>query len=311
MQLDGTNALVTGASSGIGRAVAVELARRGARVALVARDAAALRDTASEICARHGHAVVLPADLSRRHEAAAVARWAIDALGAVDILVNNAGVQIFGPVCAAGDGDAARALMETNFFAPLALASALVPGMRERGTGCVVQVSSLAATMPTPLSGHYSASKAALGNATEAMRCELRGTSVQVLHVIPGPVDTPMLAEGRAIAAEIFDGTPRGSAAELARRIADGIEAGRRTLVYPWWALVGRLLPTLATAIARYVFRRLEFDPARVIQAGSRGADAVRVERRRQLERAAPDHPDSIGESLLRNTKRRIPSCSR
>ena len=98
-----------------------------------------------------------------------------------------------------------------------------------------------------------------------------------------------MLAEGRTVAQEILDSTPRGSASELARRIADGIEAGRRTLVYPRWTLLGRLLPGLATAIARHAFRRVEIDHHRVIQAGSRGADAVLI------ARGARPRPPSAG----------------
>jgi len=277
-----TNILLTGASSGIGRALAIELAARGARLALVARDTCGLVDTAWEIRECGGEPpVMITADLASRGEPLRVARAAESALGSIDVLINNAGVQLFATIGAAGDGDEARAVMETNFFAPLALTAAVLPAMRDRHRGCIVQVTSLASTMPTPLAGHYAASKAALANATEALRGELRDTGIDVVHVVPGPVDTPMFAEGRAIARAIIDRTPRGTADQLARRIADAIERRRRLVVYPRWTWIGRLWPSLAIAVARRTFRTLAIDHALILAAGSRGAEAIVRERDR------------------------------
>lgn len=269
-RLEGLGAVVTGASSGIGRAIAIELARRGARVALVGRDVRALEATARDIDREGGRAaVVLPADLSVRGEPVRVAKEADKLLGGVDILVNNAAVQMFAAIEAAGDGEEARTIIETNLFAPLALIAALVPDMRLRKRGCIVDVSSLAATMQTPMSGAYSASKAALGSITETLRLELAGTGVDVLHVFLGPVETPMFAEGRAIAADIIDRTPRGKPDVLARRIADAIERRGRLVVYPRWTWIGRLLPSLARAAAAHTFRNLPIDRERILTSGA------------------------------------------
>ncbi|HVV88516.1 MAG TPA: SDR family NAD(P)-dependent oxidoreductase, partial [Kofleriaceae bacterium] len=223
---------------------------------------------------------VIAGDLSVRGEPLRIARAAEAALGTIDVLVNNAGVQMFAAIGAGGDGDEGRAVMETNFFAPLALTAAVLPAMRARRAGCIVQVTSLASTMPTPFAGHYAASKGALANATEALRAELRGTGVHVVHVVPGPVETPMFAEGRAIARDVIDGTPRGKPDRLARLVARAIERRRRLVVYPRWTWIGRLWPSLALALARRALRDVTLDPTSILAAGSRGSDATVRERR-------------------------------
>src|SRR5262245_21436135 len=136
MKLEGKRALVTGASSGIGRAIARELGRRGVVLALAARRTPALESLAAEISAEGGtRPVVLTADLSRAGEAALCAEVARVKLGGVDLLVNNAGVNITGRQEEIGDDQAAREMFETNYWSPLALTRALVPAMREAGEG--------------------------------------------------------------------------------------------------------------------------------------------------------------------------------
>src|SRR5262249_12391162 len=148
--LDGKTALVTGASTGIGREIARELAAGGATVAIAARTEPALVSLAEEV-ARAGkpRPVVLPADLARRGGAAELAGRAQAALGgAVDVLVNNAALGVAGPEYVVGDGDAARELFEVNLWSALALIQALVPPMRARGAGAVVNLSSVLGAVP-------------------------------------------------------------------------------------------------------------------------------------------------------------------
>ncbi|MFI5290325.1 MAG: SDR family NAD(P)-dependent oxidoreductase, partial [Polyangia bacterium] len=155
--LNGKRVLVTGASSGIGRALSKALAQAGAKLAIAARRVGALEALADEIALAGGaRPVVLTADLSARGEAERLGARAIEALGAVDILVNNAGVGAGGAQVVMGDADEARALFETNYWAPLALTRALVPEMRKRGAGAVVNVASIGAVTPMPFAGHYS-----------------------------------------------------------------------------------------------------------------------------------------------------------
>ena len=141
MNIDGSGVLLTGASSGIGRSLALALGARGARLAIAARRRDALEQVADEIAAHGGERpVVLATDLSHRGAAAQLASDAREALGHVDVLINNAGVGVGGTQWAVGDRDEGREVLETNFWSPLALVQALVPAMRERRDGAVVNV---------------------------------------------------------------------------------------------------------------------------------------------------------------------------
>lgn len=289
MRLDGKRALVTGASSGIGKAIAWELARRGMKLAIAARRVQSLEKLADEI-ARAGHTkpVVLAADLSKPGAAADLGQRAAQALGGVDVLVNNAGVGIGGAQAVVGDSQMARDLFETNYWAPLALTRALVPEMRARGEGAVVNVSSIASFAPFPLTGHYSSSKAALSLATEALRTELRSTGVRVLLVLPGPVETAMLEELREVRGVPLDKMPRGNSPELAKLVARSLERDKKVLVYPRSLALGRHLPTLAAKLAGYYGRKVDVDDPRAIQGGSAGDPLTRAARNRYDE-AAPN----------------------
>ncbi len=285
MNLHDKRALVTGTSSGIGRLLALALARHGVRLAISARRSDPLEQLADEIAASGaGRPAVLPADLSVKGKAAGLAARALSALGEVDLLVNNAGVGIGGSQAVLGDDEMARALFETNFWSPLALTQALVPGMRARGSGVIVNVSSMAAVLPMPLSGHYGASKAALARATETLEMELRGSGIHVLHVLPGPVDTPMLAELKLVpgSEKVLARTPRGDAQTLVRKILVAIRRKQRTLVYPGPYALMRHLPTISAWFSRRMMRDMDGSDPRRIQGGSAG-DAVAIEARRQF----------------------------
>ena len=234
--------------------------------------------------------VVVESDLARRGAAEALAQEAVAALGHVDVLVNNAGGGVGGSQWAVGDADAAREAFEVNFWSPLALVKALVPAMRERRRGAVVNVTSMAQVNTWPAFGAYGATKAALGLATETLRLELSGSGVHVLEAIPGPVDTAVQGETRLVPGieRMLDRVPLGDAGEMARRIAGALERGRATVVYPHRAQLARWFPVIARADTRRLAARAarETDPAvlegllsLVVRTGSRGDDAARQAR--------------------------------
>jgi uncharacterized protein len=199
-ELRGRRVLVTGASSGIGRALALELGGRGARLALLARRERRLEDLGDQIEDMGGtRPLVVVADLSRRGAAALAAADVETVLGGIDVLLNNAGGAVGGSVWAVADGDAARADFEVDVWAPLALIGAFVPGMRARGHGAVVNVTSLRQVLTWPSFGQNSGAQAALAQITETLRLELAADGVRVVEVIPGPVETAMQGPTRLL----------------------------------------------------------------------------------------------------------------
>ncbi|MCV7441585.1 SDR family oxidoreductase [Mycobacterium paraense] len=197
--LEGSTALVTGATAGIGRAVALQLAALGAEVVVHGRNAERGAKTVQEIQNAGGKARFVAADLSDVDD---VRRLAAEA-GPVDILINNAGVYKFGTTA---DLDAAvfDEHININLRAPYLLVQQLVPGMAERGVGAVVNVSTLAATVPARMAGVYGASKAGLELLTRVWADEFGRSGVRVNAVQAGPTETlgasavPGLAEGFA-----------------------------------------------------------------------------------------------------------------
>lgn len=284
----GKRILLTGASSGIGRALAHELAPRAARLALVARRQDRLEGVADEVEARGGvRPAVLACDLAQKGAATELADRALEELGRIDVLANNAGGGVGGTQWRVSDGDAARETFEVNFWSPVALAAALVPPMRDRGSGAVVNVTSSAQVMPVWQMGHYAASKAALALATDTLALELRGSGVHVLHVIPGPTDTAVQAETKLIAAaeRMLEKAPVGDPAELARLIVGALARGRHRIVYPGVLRPVLEVPALArlnNAIAARRFRaHIDMDDPRVVRTGSQGDDEARAARDR------------------------------
>jgi uncharacterized protein len=257
--LAGSPVLLTGASTGIGRAAAIALAGRGARLAVAARTERALDSLADEIAAIGGpRPAIIPVDLSVRGAAAAVASRAMDALGRVDVLINNAGGGVGGSQWAVADGDPAREAFEINLWSPLALIGALAPHMRERTSGVIVNVTSAAQSATWPCFGTYAASKAALALTTETLRMELHRSGVNVIEVIPGPVATAVQGETRLIPGidrmlrPLGLGTPERAAA----LIVDAIERGRERVVYPRAATLGLIAPMIGRHRARRLAAR-------------------------------------------------------
>ena len=184
--------VVTGASSGIGRATAVELAGRGARVVLAGRNASAL-DAAADEC-RHagGTALAVPTDVAVDREVRALFDAAVDRFGHVDAWVNVAGVMAYGRYDEVPHR-IHRHVVETNLLGPMRSASVVLPHFRERGHGSLVNVSSLYGEITTPYVAAYSTSKFALVGLSRALRRDAKELpGVEVCCVLPSSVDTPI-----------------------------------------------------------------------------------------------------------------------
>lgn len=189
MEISGKVALVTGASSGIGRAVAVDLARRGATVVVCARRATELEETA-EMCRRFAPpSFGFAADVASADDCSRLIDAAVDRLQAVDIVVNNAGVSMHKHALDTSPEDVAR-IMSVNFLGAVNVTAPLLGGMVERGRGSIVSVTSVAAYIPNPKESAYGAAKAALHLWTHGINVDLSGTGVHAGVLSPGPIDT-------------------------------------------------------------------------------------------------------------------------
>jgi len=253
---DGMTALVTGASSGIGRLLAERLADLGARVVLVARRAEALDELAGEIRARGGRALAVACDVSDREQVFAAAERAAAEFGAVDLLVNNAG---FGAHRSVLDSDVEEMerMLRVNFLGSLYFTKALLPGMVERGRGWVVFTASVAGRIATPGEAIYAASKFALVGFAEALSLEVEDSGVHVLTVCPGAVRTDFfddddLAVMPAVALRSMV-EPEG----LVDAIVQALANGRRELTYPRSIAAGYVVRALAPGFMRRSVKRV------------------------------------------------------
>lgn len=191
-KLQGRVALVTGGGRGIGKAAAIELAKRGAAVGLVARSQGEVEAAAAEIKQLGRQAHGFTADLGQPSATTALVEQVTSALGPINILVNNAGVAgPFGTIWEIEPDEWERALL-LNLAVPFRLAHAVLPHMIERGWGRIINVSSGAARNPMERAGAYSASKAGLDVLTRQLGIELDGTGVAAISLYPGVVDTVM-----------------------------------------------------------------------------------------------------------------------
>jgi len=186
LNLDGARVIVTGASRGLGVALAQRLAQRGARLALVARSEGPLREVAGRF-----DGVAYPADLSQTDGLDdLVAR--IEGDGPIDVLVNNAGLDLTGPLTGLAPARV-RELILVNLVAPMVLSRAVIPLMCAQGRGHIVNVSSLSGTNALPGLAPYSASKAGLSHFTASLRAELKDTPVTTTLAEIGPVESSMM----------------------------------------------------------------------------------------------------------------------
>jgi uncharacterized protein len=256
-------ALITGASSGIGAAIARELAGRGHGVTLVARREERLLELSSELAREHGvRAGVITADLAGREGrdrlAAELDRLELE----VDVLVNNAGFGLHGDFLD-GDRDRQLSMVALNCEAVVDLTSRYGRAMRERGAGAIINIASTAAFQPLPGSATYAASKAFVLSFSEALHEELRGTDVTVTAVCPGPVRTEFAEVAGIGGAEA--GTPDMfwmSAPDLAAEAVEAADRGKRAVVPGTLNLAGSILGrysprTVALPLTRRIWRQV------------------------------------------------------
>ena len=184
--------LITGASSGIGRDLALTLAKMGAKVALMARRKSLLESLADEITTAGGEALPLAADVTRRAEVRDAVDRTLARFNRIDVLINSAGILIPDRVETMPPEDLER-MMSVNLMGTLHTIQAVLPSMRTAGVGSIVNIASLAGRRGMPPLGAYGATKFAVVGLTEALRVELYGSGICLSLVMPGVIDTPMV----------------------------------------------------------------------------------------------------------------------
>lgn len=226
MELKGRVVLVTGAGRGIGRAVALAFAREGARVALVGRTKKNLVDVARELKELDAPAAVLPGDVSDEGVVSRVVAAAEQQLGPVDVLVNNAGVFVIAPV-EKMDTLVFDRVLAVNLRGPFLMSRAVLPGMKSRRRGHVVNVASTAGRRGFAGGGAYCASKFGLAGLSEAMMYEARTSDVRVSVVYPSTVATDLVRKSGMT----FDETKAIQPEDVAAGIVALVKMDDRALV--------------------------------------------------------------------------------
>lgn len=266
MTFDDRVVWITGASSGIGEALAYACSRRGARLLLSARRAGAL-EAVRQRCAHPERHHVVPLDLACPASLDAAAAAALAVHGRVDVLVNNGGISQRA-LARELRMDVVRRVLEVNFFSTVALTQAVLPGMRARGEGHLVVVSSVTGKISTPGRSAYAASKFALHGYFDALRAEEAAAGIRVTVACPGYVRTQV-----SVNAVTADGSPHGQmdanqarampAAACAARIVRAVERERAEVLMGGAEVWGVLLYRLAPGLYRRLLARLDFTPRR------------------------------------------------
>ena len=219
--------LITGASSGIGRALALELGKRGARLGLTARRADELSKAAEEVARAGGQALALPADVRSGEEMKGVAERLREKFGRVDVLIANAGTTSTTSGLQLDAGEAGD-VITINVIGVVNSVAAVLPEMIRRGEGHLVAISSLASYRGMPKSAAYSASKAAVSTFFESLRVDLWHSGVAVTTINPGFIRTPLTANRKKKLPFLIE------VDDAARRIVKAVERRARTYAFPW-----------------------------------------------------------------------------
>jgi short-subunit dehydrogenase len=251
--MKGRRIILTGASEGIGRALALELAARGARLALAARDRDRLESLAQECRGRGGDALAVPTDVTNSQDLEWLVAETLKTFGGLDAVVHNAGITMWSRFEALADLSIFERVMEVNYHAPVRLTSLTLPHLR-RTRGLIVAVASLAGLTGVPERSAYAGSKHALIGFFDSLRIELAGSGVDISVIAPDFVVSEI--HKRAIGP---DGEPLGTspmqqskimtAEECARRIVRAMEKRQRLLLMSPRGKLGRWLKLLAPSL--------------------------------------------------------------
>lgn len=262
MDFTGKSIVITGASSGIGRQLAIVLAREGAHLTLAARDADALAEVVRDCETAGGRAIAVPTDVSDEASCCALVKAAVGAFGGIDVLVNNAGISMWGRFDEMTDLGMVERIMRVNYFGAVYCTHAALPYVKA-SKGLLVAVSSLTGKTGVPTRTAYSASKHAMQGFFDSLRIELMGSGVDVLVVSPGFVATPI--RDRALGP---DGKPRGksprdeqkgnmSVEECVRQIVAAMRKRRRELVMTVTGRVGVIVKAFAPGLVDRLAARM------------------------------------------------------
>lgn len=233
MSLEGKRILITGASSGIGRALAFEFGRRGAMLALAARNVGRLHQVADQIGGPTSPAstlLIVGCDVTRDDQVRDMVKDCMRRFGGVDILVNSAGTGVYGAILRTSLGDF-REVMEVNMFGALRCILEVVPSMKRQRKGHIVNILSMAALHGVPFLAAYSASKAALLAACQSLQAELAGDGISILNVHPNYTETDFFRNEKKVGGARRPSGPFASPAAVARAVANGVESGKDHLV--------------------------------------------------------------------------------
>ena len=251
--MKGRRIILTGASEGIGRALALELAARGARLALAARDRDRLESLAQECRARGGEALAVPTDVTNQQDLEWLVSETLKAYGGIDVVIHNAGITMWSRFDALKDLEIFERIMEVNYYAPVRLTALTLPHLRA-SRGLIVAIASLAGLTGVPERSAYSGSKHAMIGFFDSLRIELAGSGVDVSVIAPDFVVSEI--HKRAIGP---DGEPLGTspmkqskimtAEECARQIARAIEKRQRQLLMSPRGKLGMWLKLLAPGL--------------------------------------------------------------
>jgi short-subunit dehydrogenase len=248
--MKGRRIILTGASEGIGRALALELAARGARLALAARDRDRLETLAQECRARGGDALAVPTDVTNTQDLEWLVAETLKAYGGIDAVVHNAGITMWSRFDALADLSIFERVMDVNYYAPVRLTALTLPHLRQ-SRGLIVAIASLAGLTGVPERSAYAGSKHAMVGFFDSLRIELAGSGVDVCVIAPDFVVSEI--HKRAIGP---DGEPLGAspmqqskimtAGECALRIVRAMEKRQRLLLMSARGKLGRWLKLLA-----------------------------------------------------------------
>jgi short-subunit dehydrogenase len=250
--------LITGASSGIGRAAALALAARGHGLALAARRVARLESLARELLDRGGAPpLVLPADVRRREDVESIVKKTHDHYGRLDVFINNAGVLIMEPVLSMPLSDMEN-IFATNFWPAVHAVRAAAPVMARQGGGHFINVGSGAGRRGLPYMAVYSAGKFALAGLTESMRLELASQNIRFSVIYPGGVETEMPESvDRSRLPRDYPRHIRGISAErAARAVVKAVEKQPLEVYVPWWVRPGAWLSVLFPRLGDFILRK-------------------------------------------------------